>query len=367
MAIRGETIVVSTDINQGGAGSVSNVRLLRARGGAARTLARTTGGEGGYSPFVAPNLSASAVWLTRVGRRQGVDPGFLRIDIASKRLTTIPADVRSFARDERGRMWYVEGPEIDWDGDSSCRPPLEPCRLVQASASPFSSTPRRLLARVSIDGETFPQAKDIFAGDPLVLSGKLSRAIVRTGVVVGSEGVPGVTLQLLRTASIEQPGSFAPTGPAATTDAAGRWSFSLLPPPPDITVMVAAPALRIASILVQRTAVLRMTLNASGRALTGMVAPAQPGRTVEIQRLAVDAHGMLPNGQVACGSPPIPANCSDEAWTTVARVPLGTAGAAFAATVAAPGDYRARLSPEVDGNGQATAYGGASPAVHVSA
>lgn len=365
LAIRGETIVLVTDINQGGAGSESDVRLLRARGGAARDLARTTGGEGGYSPFVAPNLSGSAVWLTRVGRRQEVDPGFLRIDLATKRLTTIPADVRSFARDERGRMWYVEGPEIDWDAESSCRPPLEPCRLVRASASPFSSTLRTLLPRLSIDGETYPQGREIFAGAALVLSGRLYRAIVRKGRITGTEGVPGVALQVLRTTSIERPGPFAATGRTATTDATGRWAFSLFPPPPDITLMVAAPALKIASILVQRTAFSRILLSASGRALTGTVAPAQPGRTVEIQRFAANAEGRLPNGKDVCGDPPEPSNCFDEAWTTVATAPLGAAGVGFSVTVAGPGEYRARLSSEVDGTGQATAYGGASDLVSV--
>ena len=183
---------------------------------------------------------------------------------------------------------------IDWDGDSWCRPPLEPCRL-------------------------------------------------------------------------ERPGPFAATGSTATTDAAGRWAFSLLAPPPDISVVVVAPALKIASILVQRTSFARMTLRASGRALTGTVAPAQPGRTVEILRFLADEHGKLPNGKNVCGRPATPENCFDEAWTTVAEVTIDAAGTGFAATVAGPGTYRVRLSCGLNATGQATAYGGASPAVRVSA
>lgn len=366
LAIRRDAIVLVTDVNQGGAGSESQVRLLRAGGGAARILARTTGGEGGYSPFVAPSLSASAVWLARVGRRQGVQPGFLRIDLASARLTTVPGDVRRQARDERGRTWYIEGPEIDWDAETWCRSAIESCRLVRASASPFSSTPRVLLARVSIDGVAFPDVRDTFAGDPLVASGALSRTIVRQGVVAGREPVPGVELALLRTTSVASPGPFSPTGQTATTDAAGRWSFRLVPAPPDITVAAFAPAVGATSVLVQFTASLRMTLSATGMTLAGTVAPAQPGRSVELQRSIVDAQGRLPGGRQVCGgAPSSSANCPDSAWAAVAAAPLGASGTAYAAQAPGPGLYRARLLTEPDRAGRATAYGGVSPAVRV--
>lgn len=364
MAIRRDAIVLVTDINQGGAGSESQVRLLRAGGGAARILARTTGGEGGYSPFVAPSLSASAVWLARVGRREGVQPGFLRIDLASARLTTIAADVQRLARDERGRMWYVEGPEIDWDAESSCRSAIEPCRLVRASASPFSSTPRKLLPRMSVDGVAFPDSREAFAGDPLVVSGRLSRAIVAKGASAGSEGVPGLAVALLRASSVESPGPFTATGLTTTTDAAGRWSFRLAPPPPDITVAAYAPAVGATSILVQVTSSLRMTLAATGATLVGTVAPAQPGRSVELQRLLADAQGRL-NGRQVCGGAPTAINCPDSAWTAVASAPLDASGTAYSAQAPGPGLHRARLSTEPDRAGRATVYGGVSPAARV--
>jgi len=86
MSIRGDSIVQVTDLDQGGAGSESQVRRLRARGGAARVLARAGGGEGGYSPFSSPSQSASAVWLTRTGFREATPSlVFLRIDLASGR------------------------------------------------------------------------------------------------------------------------------------------------------------------------------------------------------------------------------------------------------------------------------------------
>jgi hypothetical protein len=366
MAIRGSTIVQVTDINQGGAGSESQVRRLRTRGGAARILARTGGGEGGYSPFRAPSLSDSAVWLTRAGRREGVVPGFLRIDLRSARLTTVPAQTAGrIARDEHGTFWYIQAGPPDFDGDQSCALVLEPCRLVRASASPFSSTPRRLLARLTIAGAP-TQVITAFAADPQVLTGELTRAIVRGGTVIGSDPVPGAGLTLLRTDDQSEPGPFTPTGLTATTDLAGRWSFTVPGTSPRAVLVVVAPGLRIATEVVEITFSSRISLGASGGVLTGSVAPAQPGRTVDIERLTADARGRLPNGQEVCPTPPTPQNCSDAAWTVVAHAPLDAAGSTFSVPAGAPGSYRARLSYAVDARGRPTAYGGVSPAAQVS-
>ena len=251
MAIRGATIAQVTDLDQGGAGSESQVRSLRAAGGRARILARTGGGEGGYSPFSSPSLSASAVWLTRTGLRPGAPAGFLRIDLASRRLTAVAPNLNlagRLARDERGSFWYVQGPEPDFDFHGEvpyCRSRLEPCRLVRASASPFSSTPRALLPRIGVDGGQFAVLPSS-AGAQRALAGAVSRAVVRKGAVVGQQPVPGVAVELLRTS----PGPFAPTGLTATTDPWGRWSFVLGQLPADVVVAVFAPALRIASAVV---------------------------------------------------------------------------------------------------------------------
>jgi hypothetical protein len=257
VAIRDAAIVVVTDINQGGAGSESQVRLLRADGGRTRILARTTGGEGGYSPFSSPNLSRTAVWLTRSGARQQVVQGFLRIDIRSARLTTIGAGTYiagRVARDERGTFWYVDGPEPDWDYDLEfpyCRSRLQPCRLVRASASPFSSTARALLPRLRIDGGESMQLT-IPTGKPPVITGDLTRLVVRGGRLAGREPVPGVALDVLRTADVTQPGPLSPTGLSATTGADGRFSLTL-PRPGTLALAVFAPALKVASIVVAVT------------------------------------------------------------------------------------------------------------------
>jgi len=372
MAIRGATIIHVTDTNQGGAGSESQVRVLRAGGGAARILARTRGGEGGYSPFRSPNLSSSDVWLTRTGLRQDVQQGFVRIDRRSRRLTTVTANLNlagRVARDERGRFWYVQGPEPEFDFHNEpplCRSLIEPCRLVRASANPFSATRRTLLPRLTIAGAGWERTFEALAVDPPVLSGALSRTVVSKGAVVGSEAVPGVDLTLLRTASMDQPGPFSATGRTVTTDVTGQWAFALVDPPPDVALAVVAPALKVASVVVQVTSSARITLSASGRELAGTVAPAQPGRNVEIQLLLADERGRLPNGRQVCGVPRDDTNCADAAWTTVAQAPLGAPGTAFSATVTAAGVYRARLPVEANAAGVATQYGGSSPEVNVA-
>ncbi len=89
---------------------------------------------------------------------------------------------------------------------------------------------------------------------------------------------------------------------------------------------------------------------------------------VEIQRLAVDAEGRLPDGRTIC--PKFPdgrLGCGDNAWATVANVVLAGAGTAFAFTATQPGSYRARMASEIDAQGRATAYGGQSPEVRVVA
>jgi len=312
------------------------------------------------------------VWLTRTGRREKVKQGFLRIDLRSRRLTTVASNVNlagRVARDERGGFWYVQGPEPDFDYHGEppfCRSSLEPCRLVRASASPFSSALRALLPRVRVlaDGSNGPVT---FASDPVALSGDVSRAVVRGGSVVARQPVPGVVLGLLLTASIDEHGPFTNTGRTGTTDAAGSWSFALNPPPANAAFVVFSPALRLASSGVSVSAFSKMGLSASGRTLTGTVAPAQPGRSVEIERFAVDAEGRLPGGEQVCVKlPGGKLSCGDRAWATIGQAPLDAAGTSFSTTAPGPGAYRARLSSEVDAKGRATAYGGVSPAVVVA-
>jgi hypothetical protein len=132
------------------------------------------------------------------------------------------------ARDERGTFWYVQAPEPPWEYHGEppfCTSPLERCRLVRASASPFSSTTRALTPRLRVMS---PDALTDSgpSTDPIVMSGDLTRAIVRRSRVVRREPLPAVPRELLRTDRPYGEGPFAATGLTTTTDQAGRWSFS---------------------------------------------------------------------------------------------------------------------------------------------
>lgn len=370
MSIRGERIVQVTDLDQGGAGSETQVRLLSARGGVVRVLARAGGGEGGYSPFSSPSQSASAIWLTRTGNREPSD--FLRLDLATRRLRGVRPGVRlagRVVRDERGTFLYVqapEPPEEDYGQPPFCTSTLEPCRLIRASASPFSARPRALMPRLRLAIAGWRDIGALFT-DPPVVSGDLTRSIVRRGAVVRREPRPAVALELLRSADPEGAGPFVPTGLIATTDASGRWSFAVSQPPPRAYFAVVARGLGIATRAVAVEAAARVTLTAGGASLAGTVTPPQPGRTVTIQRLQADGKGKLPDGAPRCQPTNAPGEriCRDEAWTAVATAQLGPAGSAFSATVAEPGFYRADL-PQADSMRANAGYSGRSPEVQVT-
>jgi hypothetical protein len=333
MSIRGQSIVQVSSEDQGGAGSEAQVRRLRASGGAARLLARAGGGEGGYSPFASPSQSASAVYLTRTGNRRPMN--FLRIDLASARLTEVVPHVPlagRVARDERGSFWYVQAPEPPEEGGGTCERPfptrqsplLQPCRLIRASADPFSSTPRTLAPRLTL---TSDRIHGLFT-DHLAVSGDLTREVVSRSTVVRREPLPGVVLELLRNRSALGNGPFDTTGATTSTDAAGHWSFPLSQPPSQAYLAVVARALGLASRSAELQAQATVTLTASGAALGGTVTPAQPGRSVVIQRLDAAATA---NGPAV--------------WTTKATTTLSPDGTTFSATVAEPGTYHAILQP----------------------
>ncbi len=362
MAIRDDVIVDVTE---------TDVHLLRAGGGRARLLAHAGRGEGGYSPFVSPSLSRSAVWLTRTGERETGEPqGLLRIALPSGRVTAVRPNLPvagRLARDERGRFWYVQGPEPD--SENHQRPPFcvssqNPCRLVRASANPFSTATRTLLPRLRmlVPGFLHPS---LVADEPVLLSGDLTRAVVRGGNVVARRPAPATDLDLLMNVGVESP-SFVATVSTTRSNAAGRWSFVVRQPPPIGSFTVAAVGLRLRGPTLSIYASARVGLTAHGRALTGAVAPAQPGRVVEIERFALDAQGRLPDGTVRCPLPMTPNHCDPDTWVTVVRAPLDAAGTGFSATVDAPGTYRGRLPADPDENGLPTAYGGVSDVVRVA-
>jgi hypothetical protein len=358
MSLRATRIVQVSSEDQGGAGSESQVRLLRTGGGAARILARAGGGEGGYSPFASPSLSASAVYLTRTGDRR--PHNFLRIDLRSGRLGELDPHVPlagRVTRDEHARIWYVQGPEPDENGDSGCSArtyaaALQPCRLVRASSDPFTPPLRVLVPRLTLS----PPAADHIHGlytDKLTLSGDLRRDIVAGNAIVRRLPVAGVQVELLRNrpAPMTFDTPFDITGASAPSDALGHWSFPLNRPPALAHVVVIARELGLATQVVELSVDAALTLTAAGRSLTGTVTPAQPGRGIVIERATSTSSG------------------PGAGWTNAGAVALSADGTSFSTTVAGAGTYRATLPPGPNA-GTPTAdpgvYYGVSPQVTVA-
>ncbi len=267
----------------------------------------------------------------------------------------------SFARDDRGGVWYVEGGGFHGHGCAQAAP--VPCRLVRATVSPFSPLPRPLLPALSIasTGERVPSP---VYGDPLVLSGRLTRKVVVFGNVARTDPIAGVPIALVRRIGDPRQGvmaeRFEPTGVVAITGPDGRWSTTLAGPPaqPWFSAVASAPAAGVPTTYAGRgtggTVLARMTLTISGTAFAGTIAPAQPGRTVKIERLIERKCQTFSSGQRICA----------EKWAPVADAPVNATGTGFAATVNGPqvGIYSASL-PLADQERDPDAYGGRSPDV----
>ncbi len=341
----------------------SQVRVLSARGGAVRVVARQGSGEES-NEFVSPNQSSHAIWLTRTGVNP--EPTFVTIDL--QRRTPRTREVRAhteltgaFARDDRsGAFFYVEGGGFRGDGCAQAAP--VPCRLVRASVGPFSPLPRPLLPVLSIasTGERVPSP---VYGDPFVVSGRLTRKVVVFGNVARTDPIAGIGVSLLR--RVEDPlrpeagTRLEPTGIVATTGADGRWATTLAGPPAQPWFSAVASAPGVPTTYAGRgtggTVLARMTLTVTGTTFAGTIAPAQPGRTVKIERLQSRRCQTLQSGQRFCA----------EKWAPVAEAPVNATGTGFEVTVPGalqPGTYSAAL-PLADQQRDPSAYGGRSPDV----
>jgi hypothetical protein len=151
-----------------------------------------------------------------------------------------------------------------------------------------------------------------------------------------------------------------------TTDRAGRWSFavSALAPVESFDFIPAGvDAFHSPAGFMTQAAV---TLAGSGASLVGTVTPAQPGRTVTIQRLR---DGKGPAGEPLCVTNAAGIRtCQEMAWIDVAKARLDSAATGFSATVTAPGEYRANLRSDDEppaGVDRANVYAGRSPEVRL--
>jgi hypothetical protein len=250
LSIRHDRIVQVTDVHEGPAGSETQVRVLRAGGGVARVLARSPGGEGGYSPFSSPNQSASAVWLTRTGVREGERTGFLRLDPAlgtadggqseraagrpsrprrTRNVLVCPSARAAVGLPRRATVLHVRAAALP------ARPRVrEPVLIGHAGAATATAALGRGLAR---HHGTLQRADRVVrrphAGGRAQGHGGASRAAWR---------------RLARAAAQRRArGPLAATGLTTTTDQTGHWSFSLMLPPSRAYFVAVAHAMAIAS------------------------------------------------------------------------------------------------------------------------
>lgn len=365
MSIRGPRIVQVTSFYLDFNAAESQVRRLSAGGGRMRVLARSGSGLDGYSQFTSPSQSAGSVWLTRIGNRDPQD--FLRVGVGGGKLTAVQPNLLlagRVARDERGRFWYVQGPEPLGDTEAAhgfppfCGSGIGACHLVRASASPFSSRERTLPVALRMTSDYV----GVVYGDTAEVAGNLTRPVVRRSAVLRREPLPGAAIELLRVEGPEEEPRVVPTGVTTTTDGDGHWSFAMRQGPPNATFAAVAPALGWASGPTKVSTLARVTLSSTGaRTLAGTVTPAQPGAVVALQRLRTDAAGNPPDGCDPGGSGP--RACTEDKWTTVLEAQLAAGGTSYATSVTRPGFYRADL--QHPGRPTGPLYYGRSPVVSI--
>lgn len=366
LSLRGSR-VVRTTLVQGDDLSESEVRLLSTRGGVAKVLAYEPDDDDHYTEFESPNQSASSIWLTRTGGYP--PPSFVRLDIATGRMTEVRAGLEltgALARDEHGTFWYGETP-LPFSYFSVAGLAI-PRRLIRASPSPFSSSERTLPPELAIS-----PSEDIRAtfGDPLIVSGRLARAVVRRGRPVRTQAIAGAAVRLLRRiGNSPQPDvgeHFVPTALTALTDADGDWSIPIESPasrPWYSAVTEGQPARTFAGRGTNGRVNARLALSIAGGSSTGTVMPAQPGRTVAIQRLSERTCRTAGRSERSCRTAVGTQGYYDDVWTTVASVPLDAAGTHFTATLASvPAGIYTVLLPAVDQASDPDAYEGRSPEV----
>jgi len=307
--------------------------------------------------------------------RFGENPlsGFVRIDRRTGAVREVRAQVElagGLALDA-GRLTYLELPNPFFRG-GDCGA-ANPCRVVRASADPFGAEPRPLAPTVTLKPhpDTQGRAALVRATQPVTLSGTLTRSVVQRGRIVRDEPLTGVPIELRRGDILGAPGAgrFKATGLTATTGAGGAFTVTVPPPVPPFPEFLAetgGPDVGTVSAPLSVVATADIVLSTSASAaptggrvtFSGTVEPAQPGRTVKIQRLT-HRRCLTDSGQRRC----------KEDFETIADARLTADGRSFSvsAPLARSGEYTAMLPFARAGEPRAdTAYAGDSPATVIT-
>ena len=357
------TIAIASRNGSTGAPTTSELRSVTRSRGSRRLISQGSGEESNLFSGLAAD--GGYVYSTRIGVRP--TSAFVRIDRRSGAAREVRAQTGlagGLALDA-GRVTYLELQGTFKGGDCGA---ANPCRIVRASADPFGSEERPLAPKLALVPlfDTQDPAAQPRATQPLTLSGKLTRSIVQGGEVVRTEVVPGVPIELLRPGFAATPGGqrYEATGLTTTTDAEGAFALTVaapLKPFSSFLVRTGGPDVPAVTEPLGVDARPDVTLSTSAAAVpsggqvtfSGTVDPAQPGRTVKIQRLVRRTCKTGANGRRFC----------QEDFETVADAPLAADGRSFSTTasLSQSGEYTAVLPfVRFDQPGADTAYAGRS-------
>jgi hypothetical protein len=281
-----KTTLVQTVIDYGAPSNTALIRTQSISGGSPKVLAKHTSNQP-TDMFDSPELDDKYIYATRVGT--GPAPSFVRIRRDKNSVSEVEAQTTlagSIAVD-KGTLTYLA---VQAATRGATCGPITPCRIVAASANPFSSSPRELLPRMAMAAP----AEGLFGDQPLAVSGSLSVPTVKNGKIIGTRPLGGAPIEIWRAAYSSTPTgqTFIPTQGKSTTGGDGSWGLTVPPPVPVFgyyTAIAAGAAAAQAPIVTLHTFA-RIALDPSPRAVTaggvvtfsGTVSPYQPGRAVDI-------------------------------------------------------------------------------------
>lgn len=237
VAVRGDRVAVSEVRRTGPSTTRDQAVTVSLRTDATRVWRRVLSGTSGAG-IGQVALDARHLYLVRPASGTCMDAcGLERIDLRrGRRSRALAPDRRTtfaMARLGDGRIVYQPVSVATWDFG-----PL-PAALVRSDADPFARRSHALVPELSM---TARSASPWWAADGTVLvEGRLTRTIVRSGLVVRIEGVEGATVQVAAAVWRRAPDGLWCTDPwgavgAARTDRAGFWAVRFVRAEPYVSV-----------------------------------------------------------------------------------------------------------------------------------